>query len=212
MCLVLAWMSCHLNDNPKVKWPMNIAEKIDELREGISHVLLERISSNYWLLEVPFYSNIGDTLIWQGEMDFLKGTGYRCKGMHSLETFRFSHISPNDLILFQGGGNFGDLWVRHHEFKMRVVEAYPNNEFLFLPQTVYFENPRNMRECASLLAGKKATICARDNASYKTLKENFNNEVLLVPDMAFCIDMRKWRSSVVPTTDRHLSQIRLSAR
>ena len=183
---------------------MKTGDKIDQLRKRIYEVLGPNINRDYWLLEVPFYSNIGDTLIWQGEMDFLKGVNARCKGIHSLETFRFPKLDKGDLILFQGGGNFGDLWPRHHDFKMKVVEAYPNNEFIFLPQAIYFENPENMRQCASFLSGKRVTICARDKVSQMTLEKHFNNEVLLVPDMAFCINMVMWRASMVAATSRRL--------
>lgn len=183
---------------------MNRINIVTALRNIILQNLLRRIMRDYWLLEVPFYSNIGDTLIWQGEIDFLQKVKAKCKGMYSLETFRFQKIKQDDLILFQGGGNFGDLWPRHHDFKMKVVDAYPDNRFIFLPQTVYFKDPENMRRCAKRLSGKQVTICARDNASYQVLKENFDNEILLVPDMAFCIDMDGWRKAIVKPEHRAL--------
>lgn len=183
---------------------MDRRNKIIAFRDIILQNIMSRIMRDYWLLEVPFYSNIGDTLIWQGEIDFLQKVRAKCKGMYSLETFRFPKIKQDDLILFQGGGNFGDLWPRHHDFKMKVVDAYPANEFLFLPQTVYFENPDNMRRCAKKLSGKAVTICARDKVSYQVLKENFDNEILLVPDMAFCIDMGKWHSAIIEPSGKNL--------
>ena len=127
---------------------MTCSDKVVELRGKIEQALILLVNRNYWLLEVPYYSNIGDTLIWQGERDFLAGLPHKCRGMHSLESFAFPEIDKNDLILFQGGGNFGDLWTRHHDFKMKVVEMYPENEFIFLPQTVFFEHEENMRKCA----------------------------------------------------------------
>lgn len=171
---------------------MNAVEKVKTLSKKISEALTPLVNRDYWLLEVPYYSNIGDTLIWQGERDFLGALPHKCRGMHSLESFRFPKIGKDDLILFQGGGNFGDLWTRHHDFKMKVVETYPENEFIFLPQTVFFEHEENMRKCAAFLADKKVTICARDEPSYRLLKANFSNRILLVPDMAFCIRMEKW--------------------
>ena len=87
---------------------MNAVEKVKALSKKISEVLTPLINRDYWLLEVPYYSNIGDTLIWQGERDFLAGLPHKCRGMHSLESFAFPEIDKNDLILFQGGGNFGD--------------------------------------------------------------------------------------------------------
>ena len=171
---------------------MKLQDKVIELRGKVDQALTPLVNRDYWLLEVPYYSNIGDTLIWQGERDFLGALPYKCRGMHSLESFRFPKIGKDDLILFQGGGNFGDLWTRHHDFKMKVVETYPENEFIFLPQTVFFAHEENMRKCAAFLADKKVTICARDEVSYHLLKANFSNRILLVPDMAFCIRMENW--------------------
>jgi len=72
------------------------------------------------------------------------------------------------------------------------VAEHPKNKFLFFPQTVYFEHEENMRKCAEFLSHYDATICARDRVSYELLKANFKNEILLVPDMAFCMDLAKW--------------------
>lgn len=171
---------------------MTLAEQIVELRSKIETALAPLITRDYWLLEVPYYSNVGDTLIWQGECDFLKRLPVKCRGMHSLESFRFPKIKKDDLILFQGGGNFGDLWTKHHDFKMKVVAAYPENEFVFSPQTVFFEKTENMMKCAAFLADKRVTICARDEVSYRLLKANFSNRILLVPDLAFSIELDSW--------------------
>ena len=171
---------------------MTCSEKIVELRQKIEALLMPLITRDCWLLEVPYYDNIGDTLIWQGERDFLRRLAWRCKGAYSLETFKFPKIDKHDLILFQGGGNFGDLWTRHHDFKMKVMERYRENEFLFFPQTVFFEKRENLIHCAEFLAKYNCTICARDRVSYELLRANFKNRILLVPDMAFCIDMKRW--------------------
>lgn len=170
---------------------MNVQEKISQLKSLIRANLTPLINRDYWLLEVPYYTNVGDTLIWQGELDFLKYIPFKNKGMFPLESFKFPQIPANDLIIFQGGGNFGDLWTKHHDFKMRVVEKYPNNEFLFLPQTVYFQDENNQKQCAEFLSHYKVTICARDQYSYDLLKKNFSNSILLVPDMAFCMNISK---------------------
>lgn len=164
------------------------------MQNVISDSLNKLIDRDYYLLEVPYYTNIGDTLIWQGEMDFLKNFPYKCKGMYSLETFPYCQIPDNSLILFQGGGNFGDLWTKHHNFKMEIVRRYPNNKFVFFPQTVYFQSVENLKRCAKCLSMvENVTICARDYKSFQILKDNFMNEVLLVPDMAFFMKMDKWK-------------------
>ena len=178
---------------------MTTIAKIEQLRQTIVNQLNGLIDSDYYLLELPYYNNIGDVLIWQGEEDFLRTLPYTCKGRYALETFTFPTIPDGTLILFQGGGNFGDLWTKHHEFKMKIVEHYTNCKFLFLPQTVFFQNEANLQACAKRLSeNKNITICARDQASYDILKQNFSNTVLLVPDMAFCINRNRLQKCTTP--------------
>lgn len=168
---------------------MTANAKIEQLRQIIANQLNGLIDRDYFLLELPYYNNIGDVLIWQGEEDYLCTLPYACRGRYALETFRFPEIPDDTLILFQGGGNFGDLWAKHHEFKMRVIEHYPRCRFLFFPQTVFFGEKANLLSCTKQLAGHdNITICARDQASYELLTKHFSNRILLVPDMAFYID------------------------
>ena len=183
---------------------MTFAEKVEALKSKIYETLSPLITSNYWLMDLPYHENIGDTLIWQGEMAFLKALPHKCRGMHSLETFSFPKIDEADLILFHGGGNFGDIWVRHHEFRLQVMQHYPKNKFLIFPQTVYFESPEYLQTSIECFARYDVTICARDAVSYEFLRKYFRNKILLVPDMAFCIDTRKWHWMIQKPSDSAL--------
>lgn len=173
---------------------MTVQAKIQQLRSLIRETLTPLINHDYWLLEVPYYTNIGDSVIWQGELDFLKSIAYTCKGMYSLESFQFPAIDSDDLIVFQGGGNFGDIWQKHHDFKMKVVECYPNNRFVFLPQTVCFQNEENIHKCAVFLSHYDVVICARDEVSYTLLQNHFSNTIKMVPDMGFYMNMDGWKA------------------
>ena len=173
---------------------MTCQEKVAYLKSGIFEVLEPFIDSDYWLCEVPHYSNVGDTLIWQGEMDFLKTLPFRRKGMSSHDSRRLPPIKKGDLVLFQGGGNFGDLWKGGgpHEYRKQVIESNPTCRFVVFPQTVWYVNEKNLKADAEFYSRYDCTICARDKRSYDVLKAHFKNEILLVPDMAFCMDMTKW--------------------
>ena len=174
---------------------MQAREIKSQLKRHIITQLEPLINHNYWLLEVPYYTNIGDGLIWQGELDFLKTLPHKCKGMFSYNSGVPQNISQEDIILLQGGGNFGDIWPLPQDYRMRVTKMYPNNKIIIFPQTVWFENEDNLKECAKQYSNcSDLTICARDKKSYDTLKHYFTNNILLMPDMAFCIDMSKWKS------------------
>ena len=89
-----------------------------------------------------------------------------------------------------GGGNWGDLYAPHNQLRREVVTRYPNNRIIVLPQTVYYQSARNARNDAKVFRRhKNLIICARDKYSYHFLKAfGFSKKILLLPDMAFCID------------------------
>lgn len=172
---------------------MRVDELVFRLSGEIYSSLTKIVKADYWLLEVPHYANVGDTLIWQGEMDFLKTRPYKCKGMASFDSRRLPNIGPYDLVLFQGGGNFGDLWCDPHEYRKRIMESNPTCRFVVFPQTVWYGSFENLKADAEFFSNFDCTICARDKVSFALLEKHFKNKILLVPDMAFCMDMSKWR-------------------
>jgi len=103
------------------------------------------------------------------------------------------------LIFLQGGGNFGDLWERHHNFRKKIIADYPENKIIILPQTVFYTDSNKMKNDAELFEKHRSlTICARDEKSFQILKDNFRNEIILVPDMAFCIPQVEIQRYTVP--------------
>lgn len=167
---------------------MNFEEKILQLRHTIEDSLLPLIDSDYVLWDLPYHDNIGDILIWQGELDFLHEVNYQCLDFASVDTCVFPPLARNTIILLHGGGNFGDIWRRHQEFRLKVCRNYPDNKIIVFPQTVFYENPAVLEADAQLMAQHRhLMICGRDETSYQLLKRHFKNEIVLVPDMAFCI-------------------------
>ena len=77
---------------------MNTTQKIHQLQKQIKESLMPLIDNDYWLLEVPYYPNVGDTLIWQGELDFLSTLPYKRKGMQSYFTNIPKNIAKDDII------------------------------------------------------------------------------------------------------------------
>ncbi len=172
---------------------MTHSEKITELRNILREALTPLINSDYVFLEVPYYENLGDTLIWEGTHQLLKEIPYRCLWQTDLHGWDGRIFSKETLILLQGGGNFGDIWTCHHDFRKKVIEKHPNNKIIILPQTIYYNDTNKLKEDATFFANyANVTICTRDSVSYNIIKENFINNVLLLPDMAFFIDAYKY--------------------
>lgn len=56
---------------------MTCEEKIWELRQIIEEQLTPLINNDYVLYDLPYYSNIGDLLIWEGELSFFERTSFQ---------------------------------------------------------------------------------------------------------------------------------------
>lgn len=170
---------------------MTSADKTLGLKEIIGEQLSPLINGNYILLDVPYYTNIGDTLIWEGTREFLKTKPYKCLYTAAAETYKYRPLPKDTVILLQGGGNFGDLWRRHQEFRQAVIKAYPENRIIILPQTVFYNDDNIFEEDAKILnSHNNLHICARDTKSFEYLKKSLTCNLLLVPDMAFCIPQK----------------------
>lgn len=185
---------------------MDFVSKKEQLSQLIADTLLPLVQADYVYWDLPYYTNIGDTLIWQGTCDFLKNVKYRCLSMNSKDTWRFKRLNPSTVILLQGGGNFGDLWVQHQDFRLKIIQQYPNNRIIILPQTVFFNDEKRMQADAKLMAQHKDLhICARDNHSFELLQKHFSaNHLYNLPDMAFCINPNLLKSKRVPSQPKTL--------
>jgi len=200
---------------------MHFKEKVNQLSGIIDERLLSVINKNdktdeCVFFDLPYHINIGDTLIWHGTEHFLKRTGIKCLYKASYSTFYKQSMnkitgrgnsSPckKILIFLQGGGNFGDLYKPFHEFRKKIIRAYPDNPIVILPQTVFYQDESKIRIDAELFAlHKNLTICVRDKKSYQILKSNFANDVVQVPDMAFCIPSDELKKNLLKQENKTL--------
>lgn len=165
--------------------------KIKQLRSIINQQLLPLIDNDYIYLDLPYHSNIGDTLIWEGTLEFLKQIPQKCLYTSSYETYIPQPINSNTIIFLHGGGNWGDLYPKHHEFRKRIIKEYPHNRIIILPQTIYYPNTEALEKDSFFFnQHPNVIICTRDNASYQLLKTHFQkNLILLIPDMAFFLSL-----------------------
>ncbi len=185
---------------------MQIDEKTAQLRGRIREALDRVVTRDYVLLDAPYYNNIGDVLIWQGTLDYLRGCPHRCLYMSSCGTYRKPAIGKDVVVLLQGGGNFGDLWRGFQEFRLRVLEDFPDNPVVILPQSVHYDDPGLMRRDAEAFARHpNLTVFARDKAALELLERHFPaSRNLLIPDMAFYTDMSRLYRRRGPLPDRAL--------
>jgi len=190
---------------------MEFQEKIEELREKIKETLHPLITGDYVHLDNPYHGNIGDVLIWEGERQFLSTVKHKCL-CSSSNSWWENFLHPETVILFHGGGNFGDLYRECQNFRLKVIERFPNNRIIMFPQSIWYEDLSLIEKDAEIMARHKdLTLCARDGWSYAFLKKYFGrNQILLLPDMAFCISdslLNRYRHQSISSKQLYLRRL-----
>ena len=103
-------------------------------------------------------------------------------------------ISYKDLILINGGGYIGSLWINEEEMFRKVVTTFKKNNIIVFPQTIYFSNDeygkKVLLESQKIYGDlKNLTVCCREKYSYEFMKREFPKvNILLVPDIVLYLD------------------------
>lgn len=135
-------------------------------------------------LDVPMYGNIGDLLIMSGTLEFFKKHQINVTRYGMYFNYRTDWATEDDVIVFQGGGNFGDIYGPFQKFREHVIAVCPNNRIIILPQSIHFNDPINLEECTRLFARHRDLhICVRDSIS-ADLAGKMSKNIYLLPDMA----------------------------
>ncbi len=167
---------------------------ISAQRRRLEEVLSRHIQPGtpYALLDFPDHSNVGDSAIYAGEVRILTELGaappsYVCT-FRSFDPARLAQACPEGPILFHGGGNFGDLWPAHQEFREEILARYPDRKIVQLPQSLHFQDEANVARCARAIAAHKGFhLLVRDRRGEAFARERFDCPVELSPDSAFAL-------------------------
>jgi exopolysaccharide biosynthesis predicted pyruvyltransferase EpsI len=146
------------------------------------------------LVDFPHHANVGDSAIWLGERALLRRAGVEVAYTCDVTSFRSQDLLdqvPAGTILIHGGGNFGDLWPHHQDFRERIIETFPYHRIVQLPQSIHFDDRANLDRARSVLgAHRDLTVCVRDRRSLDLARSHFSARSVLCPDMAFGIEGR----------------------
>lgn len=151
-------------------------------------------ASSVALLNYPNHSNVGDSAIWLGEIEYLHHRRcvieYVCD-LVSYDAEQLAASLPDDgIILLHGGGNLGDLWPAHQRFREQVLQDHPRHQVVILPQTINFQDPHALgRARRAFSSHERLTVIARDTASYEFAVGQFDSRVALAPDSAFWLSL-----------------------
>jgi pyruvyl transferase EpsO len=173
-----------------VSAPATAPSRREDLAALIHARLAPLVQGSCCLLDVPGHRNIGDLLIWRGEMDFLANLGMTPGYVAASGRCDPRRVAGYDTILLHGGGNFGDLWHSHQRFRESLVTRFTDRRIVLFPQTVHFRDAGHLEDARrAFSAHPDLHLCVRDAESHRFVLANFpDNHAHLLPDMAFCID------------------------
>jgi exopolysaccharide biosynthesis predicted pyruvyltransferase EpsI len=164
---------------------------ITRLRESFAPVIpRDRPAA---LVDFPDSTNCGDHAIWLGEKRLLSDLAvpiaYECSAQNYDREAMAARIGDGTILL-QGGGNFGDRYPVHHEFRLRLLQDFPKNKVILFPQQVTFLDNDHLQRTADFLAGHSdVTLFARGIVAEHMFTRYFGNmaRVELAPDMSFML-------------------------
>lgn len=154
----------------------------------------------YALLDFPDYSNVGDSAIWVGQrraFDALAIPAPALVATHRIDHGDLDRMGSRAPILLLGGGNFGDIWPAHQNFRHALLDRYPGRPIIQLPQSIHFDDPAAIDRTARAIGQHGAfTLLLRDQPSIDLARARFDCEVRLCPDAAFMIGVQDRRRTL----------------
>lgn len=170
------------------------SEWIYKLQTQIKTILDPLIpeGSRVALLDYPYYTNVGDSLIWLGEVEYLRSRRCEIVIVSTLILDNIDLIKKNtqsiDFILLNGGGNFGSLWPHFQAFREDIIERFTDIPIIQFPQSIFYEDKSDVAGIVELINRHgSVTLLVRDYASYELMEPFLGASVKLCPDMAFML-------------------------
>lgn len=150
---------------------------------------------------VPTHGNLGDQAIAFASRRYLQDNfnDYEVIEINCEDTYQYSKwikkiLNKDDLIFLHGGGNMGNHYVEEENARRYIIENFSDTKIISFTQTMYFSNDEQGRgELAKsekvYNSHKDLTLIAREEKSYKTMKESFTNcKVILCPDIVLYLN------------------------
>lgn len=154
------------------------------------------------LFGVPHHSNLGDHAIAIAEERIIKEKfpDYEYKEVAEENTTKCinkvkEYITNDDILFIHGGGNLGNKYILSENGRREIIKNFPNNIIISFPQTMYFEeseegNKELQKSKEIYNSHKNLYFMAREEVSYKSMKEEFTNgTIFLTPDIVTILKM-----------------------
>ena len=170
---------------------------ISLLELKIGHLLNRKFAI---LIGTPTHGNLGDQAIVYAEKHMLSKMNFidNIVEISSKSYLKYTdtvqqYISKNDIIIIDGGGSMGTLWV-NNEYRFRdIVKRFISNNVYIFPQTIYYGTEewelKVLNDSIDVYTKHdKLTIFCRDKTSYDFAKQHFvYNRVRYAPDIVLSL-------------------------
>lgn len=162
---------------------------------------LSKQHNRIFLIGTEAYGNIGDNQINESVIAFLRKTvpdyavhEVTAKEWQTHKVFLKKYIRADDLIVFSGGGNFGDVYPAAQKLRDTIIQTWPQNPKIVFPQTIYFSDGQHGAEelktaQALYTRENRVVLFTRERTSYGFAQEHFNCDCYLVPDIVLSSDL-----------------------
>jgi pyruvyl transferase EpsO len=161
----------------------------------ISKELANHITSKYILIGLPRHMNLGDTLIWEAEVQILNSLKAPRLYSYFFGTENLK-IDNNTIIVWSGGGYFSDVWPNSLKYIRKMLSKYSNNKHVFLPNSVFFGSEESVIETNAAIkqCKKEVVIFSRERQSIQEAKKLNGITSILLPDVVLGWDIEKYMS------------------
>ena len=204
ICNSYVTISNYIKQRPLIKKGMKKMKSILRSKKQFDFTLKSGKQLRVLLFELPCFDNLGDHAIAYAEKLLMEGISQevgtvqviRISGWDTVAAIKQlkKQISKKDIIICQGGGNMGNLYLFAEIFRRKVLKAFKENCIISFPQTIYFtkdkQGERELEKSKKIYNRcKNLTLLARDSVSYEYMKKEFQCTVLPMLDIVVSLDI-----------------------
>ncbi len=158
--------------------------KLNELKEMHSYIATLCGSKTVAYIDIPLHFNVGDQLIYAGTEAFIRNHNVNVTYRAFDKNVNEKELEKCDIIMFHGGGNFGDIYPLHQRLRENLVKKFPKKRILVMPQTIHFSSDAEKLKSEKIFAAHPDLhLFVRDQRSFDIAK-TFSAHARLMPDMA----------------------------
>ena len=108
--------------------------------------------------------------------------------VNSILRFLKKNVQEDDLVLWNGGGNIGDLYQSSEIVRWATFNLLRKFPIVIFPQSVYFQNMNFMNRSIKAYKKDNVTLFLREKKSFEIVDKNFSVKHYLSPDIAFYLE------------------------